>query len=258
MSSSALAYPSPRIVGSTPRAHRRNRHLATPPLPLASIAIANAAVATSSLGRIKPPPRYVVGLIALAVAMHGAVAWYAATHSHSIPPLKHEVAVELVAPKPPQPKLEPPKPLPQKPQAAPQQAKVLPAIQTPTPEPSHDAGASDRPVVAVPPVANAAPVEAPPAPVTPPFGAAGYLNNPPPDYPPVAARAGWEGIVQLHVHVLSNGHADAVEVQKSSGRKALDDEAVKTVKRWTFTPSKRGDTPVDGWANVPIEFKLEQ
>jgi protein TonB len=50
---------------------------------------------------------------------------------------------------------------------------------------------------------------------------------------------------------------DAVEVQKSSGHKLLDEEAMATVRAWQFTPSKRGTTPIDGWATVPIEFKLD-
>jgi len=64
--------------------------------------------------------------------------------------------------------------------------------------------------------------------------------------------------VLLRVRVLSNGTASSVEVQSSSGSKALDDAAVATVKKWLFSPSKRGDAPIDGWATVPIEFKLDQ
>lgn len=42
----------------------------------------------------------------------------------------------------------------------------------------------------------------------------------------------------------------------SSGRRMLDTAAVAAVKRWTFVPAKRGDEAVDGWVNVPIDFKL--
>jgi protein TonB len=49
---------------------------------------------------------------------------------------------------------------------------------------------------------------------------------------------------------------EAVEVKQSSGGKILDDEAIRTVKQWLFSPSKRGDTAIDGWATVPIEFQL--
>jgi len=60
------------------------------------------------------------------------------------------------------------------------------------------------------------------------------------------------------VHVLSDGKVDTADVKQSSGRKILDDEAVRTVKHWLFTPSQRGDTPIDGYATVPIEFSLDQ
>ena len=39
--------------------------------------------------------------------------------------------------------------------------------------------------------------------------------------------------------------------------KLLDEEAKATVRTWRFSPSKRGSTPIDGWATVPIEFKLD-
>jgi periplasmic protein TonB len=103
-----------------------------------------------------------------------------------------------------------------------------------------------------------APTPAPkPEAVTAPFGRAGYLNNPPPEYPAAASRQGWEGTVVLRVRVLSNGKADIVEVQKSSGHKVLDEEAITTVRSWSFVPAKRGELAIDGWASVPIEFKLD-
>lgn len=90
------------------------------------------------------------------------------------------------------------------------------------------------------------------------MGRAGYLNNPAPDYPPLAVRQSWQGTVLLRVRVLANGSVESVEVKQSSGRKLLDDEALRTVKGWSFAPAKRGDTPIDGWATVPIEFVLDQ
>lgn len=89
-------------------------------------------------------------------------------------------------------------------------------------------------------------------------GYAGYLQNPAPGYPAAAQRQGWEGKVVLKVRVLANGSASSVEVVKSSGRKLLDEAAISAVKGWVFSPSKRGSTPIDGWATVPIEFKLAQ
>ncbi|MCT5689435.1 energy transducer TonB, partial [Pseudomonas aeruginosa] len=68
--------------------------------------------------------------------------------------------------------------------------------------------------------------------------------------------AGWEGTVLLRVHVLASGSPSEIQVQKSSGREALDQAAVKAVKRWSFVPAKRGDKAEDGWVSVPIDFKL--
>lgn len=250
------------------RAHRKTRR-ATASLvtvPWNTVAIADDIAAggysvSKQLGRFKRPPGYVWGLFIAAIVIHALFAWYVSTHAGShTPKVKHEVAVELIRPKPPEPKIEPPKPLPPKPQPVQKQAQVLPPIQTPAPQPSDSpAQTSSEPPVAVAPIVSAAPpVEAPPAPITPPLGRAGYLNNPPPNYPPAAARASWQGTVKLHVHVLASGKPDIVDVQQTSGRKVLDDEAVRTVKTWTFTPAKRGEAEIDGWANVPIEFKLEQ
>ena len=106
----------------------------------------------------------------------------------------------------------------------------------------------------------AAPVPVPPPPpevVTEPFGRVGYLNNPPPEYPATAARQKWEGTVVLRVRVLSTGKVETVQIAKSSGHKLLDDQAQETVRSWLFRPSKRGVTPIDGWATVPIEFKID-
>jgi protein TonB len=94
--------------------------------------------------------------------------------------------------------------------------------------------------------------------VTQPIGYAGYLHNPPPAYPANAQRMGMEGKVILRVKVLASGKPASVEIQTSSGKKMLDEAAVAAVQGWMFTPSHRGQTPIDGWATVPIEFKLER
>jgi protein TonB len=57
--------------------------------------------------------------------------------------------------------------------------------------------------------------------------------------------------------VLANGSPDSVSVIKSSDIEVLDDEAVRTVKKWSFVPAMRGKTPVDGWVTVPISFNLQ-
>jgi protein TonB len=87
------------------------------------------------------------------------------------------------------------------------------------------------------------------------FGAA-YLRNPPPTYPSVAQQRGWQGTVLLKVHVLASGRPDHVGLASSSGHESLDDAALEAVTSWRFAPARRGDQAIDGWVQVPIEFKL--
>jgi protein TonB len=87
------------------------------------------------------------------------------------------------------------------------------------------------------------------------FGAA-YLHNPPPAYPSVAQQRGWQGTVLLRVHVLANGRPEHVELASSSGHESLDDAALQAVTNWRFAPARRGEQTIDGWVQVPIDFKL--
>ena len=115
------------------------------------------------------------------------------------------------------------------------------------------ASRTSGPVEAVP---TAPPAPKAEEPITEPNGFAGYLNNPPPAYPKAAQRLGMQGRVLLRVHVLANGQVAAVEVRQSSGKTLLDEAAMAAVRSWTFAPAKRGNTPVDAWTQVPIDFKL--
>ncbi|MFJ4142905.1 energy transducer TonB [Pseudomonas sp. NPDC089734] len=152
------------------------------------------------------------------------------------PPVEDELAVKP----PPKPKPKPVvKPLPPKPVAK-------PVEQPPAPP------APPQPVAAPAPPAPPAP-----APVTPASASAGYLRNPAPEYPSLAMRRGWEGTVLLRVHVLASGKPGEIQIQKSSGRDALDEAAVTAVKRWSFVPAKQGDVAQDGWVSVPIDFKIK-
>jgi protein TonB len=109
---------------------------------------------------------------------------------------------------------------------------------------------------APPPVSAPAPVSAAPVPVTPPAFNAGYLNNPPPDYPPLSRRMHEEGKVILRVFVSEQGLPSQVEIRTSSGYTRLDDVALSTVRQWKFIPARRGEMPVAAWVLVPISFTL--
>ena len=88
------------------------------------------------------------------------------------------------------------------------------------------------------------------------FGAA-YLHNPAPDYPPLARRLGEQGRVLLRVLVSTNGEADNVQVETSSGSSRLDQAAVQAVKKWSFIPAKRNKQPMSAYVLVPVQFSLE-
>lgn len=191
----------------------------------------------------------------------------------SVPIKKHEVAIEFIKPEiepppPPPPPIEPPKPPPPKVQKA---APPPPALRTPVAseniapddivvQENTEAVVSKEPVVAAEEPTPPAPPPAPviEEPVTVASANAGYLKNPPPEYPARATQMGWSGTVILRVRVSADGTAQNVSVKKSSGHKVLDDSAITAVKKWTFVPSKRGSTPIDGWATVPIIFNSEQ
>ncbi|WP_018229124.1 energy transducer TonB [Methyloversatilis universalis] len=212
-------------------------------------------------------------LISLVVVGAHAVVVGAKLGTSQPAPARNEVLVELVKPVvvPPQQKPEPPKPKPEPPkvvkkQASPPPPQPAPALRTPVAsevipadavviQENTTAAHTTGPVVAAPP-APPAPDPVKEEPVTEPNAYASYLSNPPPEYPSFALRQGWEGKVILRVRVLASGKPSAVEVKTSSGRKSLDEAAVAAVRGWTFVPSKRGSTPIDGWATVPIEFKL--
>lgn len=87
-------------------------------------------------------------------------------------------------------------------------------------------------------------------------GYADYNVNPKPDYPMIARRNGFEGVVLLRVFVLEDGTVGRIEMEKSSGYGILDKSALDGVKDWIFIPGKRNGTPISSWVTVPIRFQL--
>jgi protein TonB len=250
MSSLAFSYNHGRLDARRARIRRQSGERKNDVRSLSEIAVSRTNAALKQPGSL---PTSAWWLVLAALVIHLGVVWYETRHSPApVSKTKSQLAVDLVQP----PKVEPPKPLPPPPPRAQPKPQVLPPIQESVPQAAADTDNVPHETVAVAPVVTAPPPPPPPEPLTAAIGRAGYLNNPPPSYPPLAARQHWEGTVVLHIRVLANGRAEAVEIQKSSGHEALDDEAVKTVRTWSFVPSKRGETPIDGWATVPIEFKL--
>ena len=208
-----------------------------------------------------------LGLVVIAAHVVGAYLYLHAPHT-PIVSKPRPVEIEIIKPviEPP-PEVKPPPPPPKVVKQPPPQAKPKPALRTPVAEPdikpddivvqeNTTAEKTSAPVVAAPPAPPPPPEPVKEEPVTEAMGYAGYLNNPAPKYPSFAQRQGWQGTVVLRVRVLANGRVQRVEIKQSSGRKTLDEAAMEAVKDWEFAPSKRGKTPIDGWATVPIEFKL--
>ena len=77
-----------------------------------------------------------------------------------------------------------------------------------------------------------------------------------PVYPREEARRGVEGTTVLIVSIDANGNVLDVEVEKTSGNRNLDREAVKTARRWRFNPEVRDGKKVASRVRVPIEWSL--
>ena len=84
-----------------------------------------------------------------------------------------------------------------------------------------------------------------------------YRNNPLPEYPYIARKRHWQGVVWLLVDVSSKGLVDDVDLESSCGYRVLDRAASRAVKRWEFTPATRAGLPVDSQVRIPVRFSLE-
>lgn len=83
-----------------------------------------------------------------------------------------------------------------------------------------------------------------------------YTYAPKPEYPAPARRDGKEGRVLLRVLVDEQGKSKSIEVDNSSGNEALDRAAIAVIKRWRFSPARRGNKSVESWVKIPIDFHL--
>ncbi len=79
-----------------------------------------------------------------------------------------------------------------------------------------------------------------------------------PPYPLLARKRGYEGRLVLRLLVSAQGNVDRVVVLKSTGYAILDKAAVKTARRWRFSPAIEGGRPVKYWVEVPVVFSLRE
>lgn len=83
-----------------------------------------------------------------------------------------------------------------------------------------------------------------------------YKVNPPPEYPRIARKRGYQGTVVLEVLVDRNGRVGDLRLFTSSGYSILDRKAMASVKWWLFEPGMKGDKKLDMWVRVPVSFQL--
>ena len=173
---------------------------------------------------------------------------------------------QTAAPTPPAPEPKPTqpqaKPEPVKRQAAAPKPRPVSAPLTPSasllaqgPSASKDADPTPPAPAAKPTAATGEPG---PAKETPPSFSAAYLSNPEPAYPAASLELGESGNVLLRVAVSAEGQPTSVEISRSSGYGRLDRAALSAVKRWRFTPARRGSEAVAGVVLVPINFQIKQ
>ncbi|MFP4055771.1 MAG: energy transducer TonB [Candidatus Brocadiia bacterium] len=85
-----------------------------------------------------------------------------------------------------------------------------------------------------------------------------HSDNPPPAYPPLARRRGYEGVVVVRVRVGSDGRPLRVAVAESCGHAVLDRAAREAVETWRFRPARAAGRAVAAEVEVPIRFRLTQ
>ena len=77
-----------------------------------------------------------------------------------------------------------------------------------------------------------------------------------PAYPYASRRRGEEGTVRLRIKVSAAGVAESVEVDQSSGYRALDRAAVAAAMQAKYLPAAEHGQPREGIIFVPVSFRL--
>jgi len=76
------------------------------------------------------------------------------------------------------------------------------------------------------------------------------------EYPSFLKKVGIEGTVVLWLLIDEEGRVKKVQINRSSGNKALDDAAIRAYRSARFTPAMSRDRPVKVWVQYPVQFKL--
>lgn len=84
------------------------------------------------------------------------------------------------------------------------------------------------------------------------------IYAPNPEYPSIAKRNNWQGLVTLRVLVKTDGRIGGITIFKSSGFEVLDRSALQTVIKWRYQPALRQGTAVECYLRIPVRYKLEE
>jgi protein TonB len=82
------------------------------------------------------------------------------------------------------------------------------------------------------------------------------MHNPSPEYPEMAVFLDYQGTVIVRIKVSAKGLSEGVQVLRSSGFDLLDKSAVNALKKWRFTPSKNGNSPVASSVAISVIFAI--
>jgi protein TonB len=83
-------------------------------------------------------------------------------------------------------------------------------------------------------------------------------HNPPPRYPEMARRNGWEGRVMVRAHVSAAGRVTAVSLHQGCAYGVLNQAALAAVRTWRFRPGTIGGQAADSVVEVPVNFSLRR
>lgn len=237
----------------------------------------------TSSARTAPAPvpwqRHPATMAVVVVGLHVGVLWALQTGLlrravESVVPA--EILVELWSPPAPEVAPAPPaRPTPAAPRKAAAPASPL-AVATPEPASPAPAPAQAAPVATNTIAASADSMRpneqsstktvaantasiAPPAPpkIELPSSDADYLNNPKPPYPALSKRMGEQGKVLVRTLIGTDGRAQEVQLQQTSGFERLDQAALTAARQWRYVPGKRDGVPQAMWFTIPFTFQLQ-
>jgi protein TonB len=77
-----------------------------------------------------------------------------------------------------------------------------------------------------------------------------------PEYSTIARAAGVGGRVVAHALVDRTGHVTDVRIDPEFSIPMLNEEVIRAVRQWVFTPAMANGKPVQVWVAVPFNFEL--